>query len=250
MSIGTGKVSPGPTFIPGCDTDPLPATATSCATTPSFRLRMRLELVLRSESDMCRSISSAEPRDIARDSPVALSTSTTGESFPKTILTELLESGVSWASIPAGNASAANSTRIVALLKIYLTHGHVTRHRISILRLHRTLRAGRKLHAFRAAVHQSHRRVADSVRPRFYGCVLIPRCVLRIHHRPRPLQYQTGNRQRRDARHRHRHAPSGPPRRPSHLLHRTHALARRQPQPDVGAHLFRDPAPRPLRHFQ
>src|ERR1700693_5495350 len=173
MSMGTGNVSPGPTFMPGCETDPLPPTATSCATTPSFRLRMRLALVLRRESDMCRSISSAEPRDMARDSPVALSTSTTGESFPKTILIELFESGVSWASIPAGIANAAKSTRdaqaigprhLFALLNIYLTHGHVTRHRISILRLYRTFRAGRKLHAFRAAVHQSHGRVADSIR--------------------------------------------------------------------------------------
>src|SRR5271157_950057 len=89
---------------------------------------MRACPVLRSESEVCRSSSSAPPRASVLDSPQSAETSATGESFGKLTFTELAGRGA-WPQT-AATPNSANSE----LFRIHMADGYLPRLAVDIPR--------------------------------------------------------------------------------------------------------------------
>src|SRR5579871_69837 len=102
---------------------------------------MRLGLELRSVSDMCRSSTSAAPRGIARDSPMLVETSVTGESAGTLILISPCEFSVPWARKPAAPTRQMSANRQWDLLHIHIIDRHVAGFRIHVASPHGALRS-------------------------------------------------------------------------------------------------------------
>src|SRR5271157_1563824 len=119
---------------------------------------MRLALRLRRVSDMCKSSTRAAPRAVARDSPVAMLSTATGESLAKSIPMELRgSSGTSCASKAAAPRipQIANRTRVS--IRINVIDRHVARFGIHVASPHGALRAHRVLHVLGAGLQQAER---------------------------------------------------------------------------------------------
>src|SRR6478609_1051546 len=148
----TGKVSPGEMSRLGTDTEALPPGVTSWASTISVIPRMRRWLELRSESEVCKSRTTAPPRGNGRDWPQSAATKVTGESLGKSILNEPRASA--W---PHANVAAQTPATIAILLRIDIRNCHLARVGINVAGPHRSTGAHHHDRHFGAGMHHRQR---------------------------------------------------------------------------------------------
>src|SRR5690348_16003346 len=121
---------------------------------------MRLLLVLRSSSDMCRSSTMAAPRADARDW-LSIFSRASGE-LVRLILMELAGRVTSCATRPVAPNRARTASRVCRSLRIYIVDRHIARLGIYVASPHGTLCAHRVRHVLRTLIHQAERLVAGS----------------------------------------------------------------------------------------
>src|SRR5579875_3627581 len=209
---------------------------------------------------MWRSISSAAPRAVARDSPMPAESNVTGESSRRFTWTAVWgSSGTSCAAAPPAPIAAASARcRSALLLHIYVVHRYVPGGGIDIAGAHGALGIHRIRYAIGAggmAQFKSFPALAhhDAVFGGFDHDAIhaerVEAAVAVARPRHRVLEQQAGDQEGGHAGQRHRRARARKQRLAERHFVDAHAFPGRQPQPDIRFHLGRKPAPGHFRHF-